>query len=312
VSLVIRTIVLALAWFACINALGTIVAAWVAYAFRDRAAAFRPSLLLGIRLFPSGMSLLFVGVAFLPAHWAWEPRDVDETLGFGLRGLAIVGAALLVRSVWRALVTAWASHQVRIDYRPYRRGGPNTYVVDGLPGVSLAGVLRPRILIGRSVKAQLSRTELELAVAHEVAHRDAFDNLARWCVLCAPDFLAGTRIASRLEHAWHVAAESRADARAICGNQARAVHLASALIKVARLSAPATGRVSVPSWSTLNDSELLEWRVKRLLDGTLPQMPSLPRLGLAATILAGSVLIAVPIVAGPVHRLTETLVAFLP
>jgi len=312
VSLVFRTIVLALAWFACINALGSVVAAWLTHAFRDGRAASRPSVLLGIRLLPSSMALVFVGATFLPAHWAWEPRDIDETLGFALSALAIVGAAVLLRSAWRAVATAWASHVVSVGSRPYRRGGPNTYLVDGFPGVSLAGVVRPRILIGRPVKAQLSRAELELAVAHEVAHRDASDNLARWCMLCAPDFLAGTSVASRLEHAWHVAAESRADARAICGNQARAVHLASALIKVARLSAQATGRVSVPAWSTLNDSELLEWRVQRLLSGSLPSTPSLPRLGLIATTFVISVVIVAPILAGPVHRLTETLIAFLP
>jgi hypothetical protein len=81
---------------------------------------------------------------------------------------------------------------------------------------------------------------------------------------------------------------------------------------VARLSAQATGRVSVPAWSTLNDSELLEWRVQRLLSGSLPSTPSLPRLGLIATTFVISVVIVAPILAGPVHRLTETLIAFLP
>jgi len=312
VTLVVRTIVLALAWFACINAIGSVVAACLAYGFRDRRTAFRPSVLLGIRLLPSSMSLLFVGAMFLPAQWVWEPRDAEETLGLTLSMMAVAGAALLLRSACRAAVTAWASHLVRRRSRPYRRGASDTYVVDGVPGVCLAGVVRPRILIGRNVEAELSRAELEVAVAHEVAHRDAYDNLARWCILCAPDFLAGSRVASRLEHAWHAGVESRADAKAIRGNRARAVHLASALIKVARLSAEPAGRVSVPAWSTLNDSDLLEWRVQRLLDGALPQVPSLSRLRLIATIFVISVWMVAPLLAGPVHRLTEALIASLP
>jgi hypothetical protein len=249
---------------------------------------------------------------FLPAHWEFEPRDAVETLGFVLSGMALAGAALLLRSAWRAVVISRAGRFIRVGSRPYRFGTPNTYVVDDLPGVSLAGVLRPRILIGRRVKAQLSRAELDVAVAHELAHWDAFDNLARWCMACAPDFLTGSPVARQFEHDWHVAAESRADARAIAGDPVRAVHLASALIKVARLSALPTGGIPVPSWSTLSDSELLEWRVHCLLSGTLPETDTLPRLGLFAAALGISLLAVVPVLAGPVHRLTEALVALLP
>jgi len=312
IELLVRTIVVALAWFACINAIGSLFAASVAYAIHRRGTTRGPWVFLGIRLLPACLSLFFVVAMFLPAQWALEPRDSVETLGLALNALAIAGAALLLRSAWRAITVARASHWARAGSRPCRRGTPNTYVVDSLPGVSLAGVVRPRILIGRTVKSLLSRDELEVALAHELAHRDAFDNLARWCMFCAPDFLVGSAIAARLERDWHVAAESRADARAICRDHRRAVHLASALIKVARLSAMPTQRISVPSWSTLNDSELLEWRVHRLLSGTLPQTDALPRLGFVTAIVAVSVLIASPVLTGPVHRVTEALIGLLP
>ncbi len=310
-TVIFRTIVLALAWFACINAVASVLTASLMFALRDRAATARPWLLLAIRLLPASLSLSFVGVMFLPAHWELEPRDAVETLGFALSAMAIAGAALLLRSSCRAVAISRAGRFMRVGSRPYR-GTPNTYVVDKLPGVSLAGVLRPRILIGRRVKGQLSRAELDVAVAHELAHWDAFDNIARWCMVCAPDFLTGSAIARRFEHDWHVAAESRADARAIAGDPVRALHLASALIKVARLSAVPTGGIPVPSWSTLNDSELLEWRVHRLLSETLPETDALPRLGLITAALGISLLAIVPVLAGPVHRLTEALIAFLP
>jgi len=294
------------------NAVASVLAAAVASAVRHRAAWSRPWVLLGIRLFPASVSLFFVGAMFVPAQWALEPIDAAETLGVALNGMAVAGAALLLRSAWRAIAVARAGRLVEIGSCPYRDGTRDIYVVDALSGVSLAGILKPRILIGRTIKARLSGAELEVAVAHELAHRDALDNLARWCMLCAPDFLAGSAVASRLEHDWHVAAESRADARAICGDQTRAVHLASALIKVARLSSHQGAGTAVPSWSTLNDSELLEWRVHRLLSGTVPQTDSRPRLSYIGATLTILLLLVVPVVADPLHRLTESLITFLP
>jgi len=307
-----RTVVLALAWFACVNAIGTVLARSLASAIRGRSASSRPWVLLVVRLLPAGVSILFVGAMFLPAQWTLEPRDARETIGVALYAFALVGASLLLRSARRIVGVARAGRLVMSRSRRHPYGLPNTYEVETVPAVSLAGVLRPRILIGGNVTRQLSQDELDVAIAHEMAHRDAFDNLARWCVHCAPDFLFGSAVASRLEHAWHVAAESRADARAIRGNATRAVHLASALIKVARLSTIEGHSVSVPAWSTLNDSELLEWRVHRLLSGSLPQPAAHPRLGYLATTLAVCLWLASPVLAPSVHRLTEALVAFVP
>jgi beta-lactamase regulating signal transducer with metallopeptidase domain len=311
-SMFFRTIVLALAWFACVNAIGTVLARSLASALRGRSASSRPWVLLAVRLLPASVSILFVGAMFLPAQWALEPRDTPETMGLALYAIAIVGAALLLRSARRIASVARAGDFVMSGARRHPCDRAHTYEVDTVPGVSLAGVVRPRILIGGDVTKQLSHDELDVAIAHEIAHRDAFDNLARWCMHCAPDFLFGSAVASQLEQAWHVAAESRADARAIGGNSTRAVHLASALIKVARLSAVHSDRVSVPAWSTLNDSELLEWRVHRLLSGPLPQSDACQGPGSLATTVAVCLLIAAPVLAESVHRLTETVVAFVP
>jgi beta-lactamase regulating signal transducer with metallopeptidase domain len=267
--------------------------------------------LLVVRILPAAASIAFVATMFLPAHWVLEPRETAETVGFAWYGLAAVGAALLVSRSRRAIAVAGASRRTTVTSRAYRDAA-NAYEVDDYAGVSLAGVFRPRILIGQGVKNELSRAELDVAIAHEVAHRNAFDNLARWCMVCAPDFLAGSRVAARLEHAWHVAAESRADADAVAGDRARAVHLASALIKVARLSAIPADKTPVPFWSTLNDCELLERRVHRLLTGPLPQRPQFLQLGTIAALVTVGLLILSPAVGESVHRLTEGLVALLP
>jgi beta-lactamase regulating signal transducer with metallopeptidase domain len=311
--MVVQSVVLSLAWFACVNAISSIVAAVLARGVsRLDATTRQPRLFLGLRLLPSAVSVFFAAAMFLPSQWMLEPRDTTETLGFVWYLLAGTGAWLLYGSASRAVAVVRVSSLARQSERPSTLENPHLHEVDSISGVSLAGVLRPRILIGRRITGELSSAELDVAVAHEFAHRDAFDNLARWSMLCAPDFLRGSIVALQLEHAWHVAAESRADARAIQGDRRRAVHLASALLKVARLSADGTQQMSIPAWSTLNDSDLLEWRVHRLLNGSLDEADlERGRLSRAALVVM-ALLIAIPILAEPLHRLTETLVASLP
>lgn len=311
-ELIARSIVLSLAWFAGMNVIASAVGAIVAMAVRKMDTIGRPRLLLTIRLFPSTASLLFVGAMFVPSHWVLEPHDTRETFGVVVFSLAGAGALLIARSVIRAISLAIASHRSQLKTRRQATDFPGVHEVEDLPGVSLAGIFNPQILVGPRVLAELSRPELDVAIAHEAAHRDELDNISRCCMICAPDLLSGSALANQLEEDWRAAAESRADARATQGDTARACHLASALIKVARLSAGWTGRLPAPSWSRLNDCALLEVRVRRLLDGVaavIEPRPNRFRLALATVTV---LFVAVPVLAEPIHRVTEALVAFLP
>ena len=311
-ELIARSIVLSLAWFAGVNVIASAFAALAAFAVRKVDTIGRPRLLLSIRLFPSVASVLFVGAMFAPSHWALEPRDTSETFGVVVLGLAGAGVLLIGRSVVRAISLAIVSQRSRFSLGRPAANFPGVHEVEDLPGISLAGLLNPQILIGPRVLAELSRPELDMAIAHELAHGDELDNISRWCMICAPDLLTGSAIASRLEEDWRAAAESRADARATAGDPARACHLASALIKVARLSAGWTGRLPAPSWSRLDDCALLELRVRRLVTDLAPLAE--PRAnGLRLTAIAlGVLFVAVPLLAEPIHRATEAIVAFLP
>lgn len=309
---VIRAVVLALAWFVAVNATTSFVSWSIGLSLPALKRRDQPHLLLLVRLFPACASLLFVVVMFLPSHWAMEPRDANETLGVAWYGLAAAGALLLGRSAACAASVARIGRRLRAGERRADVRIADVHQVDGVPGVSLAGVFRTRVLIGPGVASSLSTAELEVAIAHELAHRDAFDNLARWGMRCAPDCFGHTRVARRIEEAWHAATEARADARAIDGDARRAVHLASALVKVARLAADRAVAPFVTVWSTLHDRALLEWRVRRLVSGAIPtDGPRRPRALAAATLfiifLGGALTFS-----GTVHRLTETLVSVLP
>src|SRR5580765_996459 len=111
IEMVASSIVLALAWFAGLNAIASALAALAGLAIGRMDTTGRPRLLLTIRLFPSVGSLLFVGAMLLPSHWALEPRDANETFGAVLFCLAGAGALLLVRSVARAIGVAVVSRR---------------------------------------------------------------------------------------------------------------------------------------------------------------------------------------------------------
>jgi hypothetical protein len=316
---------LALAWFAAVNA-AVSLAAWTigaaALASRHRG---RPVLNLSLRLLPAAASLLLVVVMFLPAHWRFEPRDSSETFGIVLSVLAAAGASMLVRSAVRALSVVRAGRTLRaVVLLPPIAAAPHAgevYEVPGLAGVSLAGVLRTRILVGSAVTRQLSPAELAVAVDHELAHRFAFDNLKRFAMFCAPDLFGFSRVARRLEEEWRAAAESRADARAVNGDGTRALHLASALVKVARLGAGSPVLRMSPSWSTLHHPPLLEMRVRRLVAAVAPAAEPAgsgcalfgqrAALGIAALAVVGVTVVGAAL-GGSVHQITEALVRLLP
>jgi hypothetical protein len=310
--LIVTTVLLALAWFTALNVATSLLSWSIGAVLYRTALGPRPSVLLAVRLFPAGASLLIAVVLFVPAHWITEARDVNESFGWVLYSMAAAGAALIGRSAARAVALGLADSRLRAR----ERGSalvPHVREADGVPGLALAGLLRTRILIARQAAASLTAAELDVAIAHELAHRRAVDNLKRWALHCAPDFFGSSAIAKRTEQAWHAAAESLADARAVHGDAQRALDLASALIKVARLTAPPASLACTPAWSPFNDPALLEWRVHQLTFDVPAATPYRPvRTAGAAALLLLVTALLVPILSGAIHQVTEAAVAYLP
>jgi beta-lactamase regulating signal transducer with metallopeptidase domain len=176
-----------------------------------------------------------------------------------------------------------------------------------LRGIALAGVFRPRVLVGASAREALTAAELDVAIAHELAHQRARDNLVRALMWCVPDFLGLMPAARRLETLWDAEAECLADARAVDGSEARAVCLASALVKVARL-APGPAHAYAPAWSTFHQAALLETRVRRLVtapERACSQVRWLPLVCAALVSFAVAWFSGLP---AQLHALTEILI----
>jgi len=308
----------ALAWFTAINAAGSIGAAVAARRFEDRlhGDAARARRLLAVRLAPAALSLIVTATLFLPAHAWLEPVRGDERIGAIPLGLAALGLALLLAALGRGagairtiahLTGSLPGRRLPDDRAPLRE-------VQGYGGITLAGIIRPKILIGTRARQVLTRAELALAVAHEHAHLQARDNLSRMLIHCAPDFLGWFRPARRLERLWAGEAECLADATAASGSAVRARRLAAALVKVARLGG---GELSLspmaPGWSAFHHPLLIETRVRFLVSGA--RRPAAPAHWGRRAAAWGSAGIAAAWLAGVperLHRITEELIAFLP
>ncbi len=318
------TIVLALAWFGAVNlALSAVAAAtgWLIErgAVRPRGTAV-PAVLFGLKLLPGVGSLAFTLVVFLPAQWRFEPKGADESLGYTLGAFAALGAITIALAARRTLRDGRLTRTLERDWQA-RASGPRladgalpVYCLpDAAPIISLAGVRRPRVFVARPVLDALSADELALSLAHEGAHHDAHDNLKRVLVASSPDLLSFWPTGHRLERRWRMAAEFAADARAVNGSEARAVSLASALLKVARLT-PAPS--APPAGSGFYDGTLLWARIGRLLaPGVSPAPPPTISRTWSLSIAGMTALAAIAAAEGVwfgVHLATEGLVRFLP
>jgi hypothetical protein len=319
------TAVLAFAWFGTVNLALSAFSSLVAWLLEKRVVRLRwssaPAVLLTLKLLPGAGALLFTLAVFLPAHWIFEPAGMRESLGYTLAMLGALGALVLVFAVRRAIRDTRVTRRLERDWearvigpRQILAGSLPVYrVADDHPVISLAGLRHPRVFVGQKIIELFSDDELDLSLAHEAAHRDAHDNLKRVFVACSPDLLFLWGPGRRLEHRWRAAAEFTADSRAVRGSEERALALASALLKVARL-APAFA--ALPPGSAFYDGTLLLARIDRLL-GPAERIgaPRFPALGWSVSIgglVAVTSIAAAEAVWLAVHMATEGLVRFLP
>ncbi|HSC29669.1 MAG TPA: hypothetical protein VLD67_20500 [Vicinamibacterales bacterium] len=306
---------LGLAWFAAINLIAS-GAAWAASrVLLGRGRMRTPSALAVLRIAPAVVSGIVVAAIFLPAHWLVEPDVTDESFGVVIAALAASGGLLLLRSASRTVSVVAATRSLgRAVKAASGDGSPAFHVLPGVTGVSLAGVVRPQVLVGPEVPSALTADELQAAIDHEAAHRRWRDNLTRCLMYCAPDVFGWSAAARQVEDTWRAEAEYRADAEAAAGDESRAIHLASALVKVARLNERAAGSRTFPVWSTFNEARLLEARVRLLLVGPRPIVARARRTAgvFVAALACGGAAAWVSGAPYLLHEATEALIAILP
>jgi Zn-dependent protease with chaperone function len=132
-----------------------------------------------------------------------------------------------------------------------------------LPAMTVAGIVRPRVLLSSAAESVLTAAELQMALNHEIAHVRRRDNLKKLMLRCvAFPGMAG------LEAAWLEATEMAADDAAV-SNAGEALDLAAALIKLSRLEPVEWGSVhaAIDLTATLvhGSATVMSARVERLI-----------------------------------------------
>ena len=307
---------LSLACFIAINGLLSALAVWIA---RREPRSDSPAFWFGVRLLPSGVAAAFVAIVFVPSYWRYEPRELVEGFDVTLTASALAALVLLGSGAARGM-SAWgrANRRVRLwmrTSRPIDLGatGLPVFAVDlEAPVMALAGVWRPRLLVTRGLIGALTEEELAASVAHELGHSRAWDNLKRLAMHAAPDLLAPTASARAIECRWASAAEHAADR--MCGDATPASRcaLASALVKVARLTPPEP-LIAEPISTLIGGGEIAS-RVQVLLDDRVAA--PVRRRRSVQWLCAAMALAALAVTYGSllhtVHELTEVLVHALP
>ncbi|MDE2262016.1 MAG: M48 family metalloprotease [Gammaproteobacteria bacterium] len=266
---------------------------------------------LGVRLLPAMGSAALVLTVVLPAFLMYEPRHAHDQPGPLLVVSALFALLVLGDGIRRGLRASRATRALVRGSQPLparpAAGGPQVTVINVKePLVGVVGGLRQRIVAARCVATACDDEEFRQVLAHEAAHMDARDNLKLLLLLTMPDALAWSSTGSALTEHWRAATELEADERASGADPRKRIALASALIKVARLSM-ASGR---PRRASRVSTQLsgLEHRVRRLLAPSAAMRRSFPARRLLTCALLVP-LLAVPLYAS-VHRLIEALVAF--
>ena len=287
---------------------GAVVLAWRTGLHRRLTDA---DAVLGIRLLPALGSAALVLTIVLPAFLLYEPPHAHDRPGpllvtSALFTLLVLGAG--ARRGWRAWRATRDLARVSQPHatHPSAAGADVTVLDIEEPLVGVIGGWRQRIVAAQCVAAACDHEEFHQVLAHEAAHMDARDNLKLLMLLMTPDALAWLPAGSALTEHWRAAAELEADERASGCDPRKRVALASALIKVARLSL-ARGR---PRRAARPGPALsgVEHRVRRLLAPAPAMHRGFPgRRVLTCALLVP--LLAVPLYAS-VHRLIEALVAF--
>ena len=225
-----------------------------------------------LRVTPIVVSLVLVLAFILPSFVLFEPPESGETISLKLMAViafAAFGIAMALFRVfgswWRTrrLIGEWSSNAVPIDIESTKL--PVFKLRHTFPVFAVVGVLRPRIFVAEQVLAELESSEVKAVIEHEFGHIAARDNLKGLLMKMCGDLLV-IPIGRSLERNWSQTAERAADDYAVeNGDRTTALHLASALIKIARLF-PEKALPPMPSVSFVwQFDDSLAVRIRRLL-----------------------------------------------
>ncbi|MCC7032868.1 MAG: M56 family metallopeptidase [Acidobacteria bacterium] len=225
-----------------------------------------------LRLAPTVAALAVAWIGVPLSYLRWEPGVDAEPAGPVALAAAGLGALLIASGGWRAATALWQTRRAHAALRRATRASlpslpvPAFVVETPFPIVALVGLVRSRLFVAEAVRKACTADEFSAVIGHELAHARSRDNLRRIALIAAPDILGWMPAGARIQQAWAREAELAADETAArC--PADRLHLASALVRVARLAGQPARRLPA---SALDGGEPIAERVRRLVDPPAP------------------------------------------
>ncbi len=295
-----------------------VAAAWRASGSLRRLSGARGArLLLALRAFPPACGLAVALLLAAPAFVAHEPLHGEhhEEIGAGLVALGLLGLLPVALGLGRGLRALAATRRLERDWRRLEQplalpeaGLPASRLAHPFPVAALGGLIHHRLYLAECVLDSFTPGELRATCAHERAHAASRDNLKALLLRACPDWLALLPLGREVEQAWGEAAEEAADDATARGDAGRAVELAAALVKAARLVPPGMRLADAPA-SALHGGSL-STRIERLI-GMRPLEAGGAKVAwalLAGCLVALLVPLVVPGSSGLIHALLERVV----
>jgi Zn-dependent protease with chaperone function len=228
---------------------------------RKWSASSQASVLCLLRTLPVVGGVTIVALLFAPAYLAHEPRENHEEITLNLALAAFFSALGLGLAVFRGIASWRATARLTADWLRHAEQItlpgitiPAFRIKHQFPVVAIVGTFRPRLFIARQIFESLTGEELSAALAHELGHVIARDNLKRGLIRACRDMLLIIPCGRALDDAWKEASESAADEYAAGKGRRIGLDLASALVKIARL-VPYGSRPTLPAGAYFVDHE---------------------------------------------------------
>jgi Zn-dependent protease with chaperone function len=222
------------------------------------------------RMKPSSAARFLFFLRISPSYLWLEPEAAGEKVGLVCVVIAVLGTAVWILSVTRVISAVRGTleylHRCERQGRKIKVPGepsPALLLAEEAPVLAVAGVVRPRLVISRTVLRGLNAQQRDAALRHEHAHRISRDNIKRLLILLSPDVLPFLHAFTTLEDSWAKFTEWAADDQAAEGDSHRALSLASALVRVAKMGSQP--KLSYIFSSLVQDDHELTERVERLL-----------------------------------------------
>ncbi|MEI9978929.1 MAG: hypothetical protein WDN23_07960 [Edaphobacter sp.] len=201
----------------------------------------------------------------VPSYLRYEGNSTPEEIGWLCLVPACLGLLICLIAFFRTMRAVIQSSSLSNRFRTAKDASAwylNREVKE-FPSLGLVGLLKPKVVVSPRVLETLTTEQFHAALEHERAHRSSGDNFKRLLILSAPDVLPFVRSFRAIESYWDRYAELSADDLATRGQPGRAIALAEALVKLARLEGGQTPPPLVSGLFATRDG--LNLRVERLL-----------------------------------------------